>query len=691
MGIANTSSLLYVIKGLSIKSIKSIINEVYYQNPNQATSSSSNCTNVDHSKKYYVDVDCNWVACNLGGTKSPSEAASITCDFLVTIANYGFVVTPICDGECRHHSKRATIDRIAKREKSKLKAIDERFKLLSVSQQLVQTNSNLTPDQKKKLESEREALSKRIKTLEKKNNSTQRLDSSFALDLEHVLQTRGCHDENDNFGVVTKVKVGLFQADALLARRAVEGKSHFIISSDTDFFVLVGLPCLLIRKFHFSRGRGSQQQNNIDLMKLKDFEVAVSNLKMKEDILQALDEKSLKQAKVRDAKFPLFAESNLFLRVSIAVVLGCDVFVGGINGISVSKVSDKITEICDELKKQGVDIEDDEQKNKVIGQFQKWACENGKITQTLFETFVTALIYEPANEVSTKGNIIFEEEDTTAEERVFSHVHSRTEQAPALSPEVLPPYLEDFSFSNFNEKETNPPDGIINVDESLFYCVGPTTSRTCKESCHLVLKEEPGVIQCSRCKKFVCKSCNEQGKCLPCYASEIIAPESEDTPDNMSPGVSSSTNTPISINEMRQTLERAEFELDASAMPDEIEEIFESYIMLKKLSSIADDHVDNVPFPVFPASAIDKITDQNDTTFKVISSFDFSEGGQFIANQEDLPDNLLPSLLELLGTFVEYNLRLKNIPSLITRFTRLFHLFLLILLISLVKPLVFAC
>ena len=43
------------------------------------------------------------------------------------------------------------------------------------------------------------------------------------------------------------VKVGLYQADPLIAKRALQKKSNVILSSDTDFFVMVGPDCLLIK------------------------------------------------------------------------------------------------------------------------------------------------------------------------------------------------------------------------------------------------------------------------------------------------------------------------------------------------------------------------------------------------------------------------------------------------------------
>jgi hypothetical protein len=159
MGIKSASSLLYPIKGLSVKSIKDIINNIYFKDDESRDT-------IIH-KKYLIDVDCNWVACHLGATNSPDEAASITCDFLEALSQYGFVVTPICDGERRHHSKRATVDRIAKREKLKAKTIGERFRLLSTSQKL-QNILNLDVTERQRLGDEREALNKSVKSLEKK-------------------------------------------------------------------------------------------------------------------------------------------------------------------------------------------------------------------------------------------------------------------------------------------------------------------------------------------------------------------------------------------------------------------------------------------------------------------------------------------------------------------------------------------
>ena len=174
MGLKSASSLVYAIKGLSIKSVKNILkNTTIQHDPYGLFLDSTNVSNErqeqqqhncdrDHQNnlqsnqqgehsdqrskhqqqstdcnngRYCIDVDCNWVAYNLGGmVKQPDKAVSLTCNFLEVLARSGFRVTPICDGDLRHHSKRASIERVAEAQKAKVKSHLARYKLLAVSQ-----------------------------------------------------------------------------------------------------------------------------------------------------------------------------------------------------------------------------------------------------------------------------------------------------------------------------------------------------------------------------------------------------------------------------------------------------------------------------------------------------------------------------------------------------------------------------
>ena len=129
---------------------------------------------------------------NLEVRKKTQEAASLTCDFLECLARYGFVVTPICDGEIRHHSKRASIDRIAKSDKSKIESTLARLRLTALTQRL-RNDNDLNNEKKDKIQKEKEDLNKKVSKLENKSVDTG-LPPSFASDLDAELEIRDAYN-----------------------------------------------------------------------------------------------------------------------------------------------------------------------------------------------------------------------------------------------------------------------------------------------------------------------------------------------------------------------------------------------------------------------------------------------------------------------------------------------------------------
>ena len=92
-----------------------------------------------------MDVDISWILEMVAGLKSPEEGAMLVAEILETFAHLGFIVQLICDGPIRHHSKRASVDRIARREKDALKCAVAHFELLALTQAL---RDNPEPDKK---------------------------------------------------------------------------------------------------------------------------------------------------------------------------------------------------------------------------------------------------------------------------------------------------------------------------------------------------------------------------------------------------------------------------------------------------------------------------------------------------------------------------------------------------------------
>ena len=121
MGIKSCCSLLSSIKCLSMKDIKAIAE-----------------THFDPPSMLIDDIDCSFVAYHLGSTTV--NAVEKTKGLLLALAQNGFIVTPICDGSIRHHSKRASIDRKNKREKNRIDALALRNEVLQMTSKMNNAN-----------------------------------------------------------------------------------------------------------------------------------------------------------------------------------------------------------------------------------------------------------------------------------------------------------------------------------------------------------------------------------------------------------------------------------------------------------------------------------------------------------------------------------------------------------------------
>ena len=100
-----------------------------------------------------IAADCNMVIHTVG-FKKKDPVAALAC-YLEEWADLGFVVIPVVDG-IAPKAKQATVDRLAKREKSRAKAIQNR-QLLQVQTKRLEEDA-LTSD-------ERKALTKKCKDL----------------------------------------------------------------------------------------------------------------------------------------------------------------------------------------------------------------------------------------------------------------------------------------------------------------------------------------------------------------------------------------------------------------------------------------------------------------------------------------------------------------------------------------------
>ena len=100
-------------------------------------------------------------------------------------------------------------------------------------------------------------------------------------------------------------------------------------------------------------------------MKITDINVGVCSFEAKERVIQALSDPDREKITTTDAKFPVFAESDKFLRAAIAVILGCNVFSSGIPNVGPSAVFAKLRSIKKEVEEEMRNENENENKSKI--------------------------------------------------------------------------------------------------------------------------------------------------------------------------------------------------------------------------------------------------------------------------------------------------------------------------------------
>jgi hypothetical protein len=167
-----------------------------------------------------VAIDAYVVAYNFIGTTLGPIGVIMT---LATQFSSAYVDVHIhLDGATRHHSKRATIERIAKRERDRIKLIDKRAEL-----------TRLLRDQSAQNRAHIVEMEKEIRKLEK--SAKRALPECFDSKLQHFVD----NFESANRGNI-QVRVAEYQADPAVARSAVNGEVDGIISGDSDFVMYIG-------------------------------------------------------------------------------------------------------------------------------------------------------------------------------------------------------------------------------------------------------------------------------------------------------------------------------------------------------------------------------------------------------------------------------------------------------------------
>ena len=320
-----------------------------------------------------VDVDINWLAWKIGRGVKEAVIVERVVGFLVALAVSGFEVQPICDGKIRHRAKRATYQRIAKREKNRIDGIFMRSRAMEISRALFSAKEG-----REDLKKELEKCNKKAKSCESAMFNA--MTSNFHETLQSALENGDSFNADLFAGQINPVQVALFQADSAISYRAINKQCSCIVSADSDFAVLIGTEYLAIREFKFSRGKGKKKKGKESVYKITDIEIGVSSAKTVRVIQDVV---STSQHKFSTPEYPLFDRQNMNERALIGLLAGSDFLVGGLKNYGAAKIHSFLSAI------NNGEI--------VYDELLKLAAKGLKMSVNEVSVFVSAFIHEPAN------------------------------------------------------------------------------------------------------------------------------------------------------------------------------------------------------------------------------------------------------------------------------------------------------
>lgn len=643
--------VLWDVSGLTLKSLKSL----------------------HHGNR--IDVDGNgliWTLFhqNSNQKKSFIQLIHIMAEYLKNIAfSGGFIITVVVDGDIRPDCKRDSWDRIKTKE---LEDINRRYCRLKALNLYSKINQNTATEDEKK---DYPKFSKAAKYFENKcTNSHLKMPKDFHTLLSDQLMIMNACQPNANGGFVKEnILKAKFQADSAIARRSILGKSDFIMSKDSDFPCLLGKECILLHTIHEQKGkkkRGRKRKSDEELASnssLRDatvFQVGIAGSdNMKMNALRSQlhnNEKNhevLKCIQWNEAKLPLFKYSNPTLRGVIAVAMGCDAYKEGVKGMGSSKISKSISNIMSKEKISDIGEGYEESlipllKQHFINQMKP------QPTEADYDALVAAFLYEPGIVLNDSGysNFINGNDSTSADERIIQS----TDYIFGTSPTTLPSYLKSFA----------SPSVQIDADSaSIHFCKGSHCQRG-----HSYLVFE-GSHKCSACEEVFCKTCSfvpsddDRKKihyrdckstplCLKCFRDNWLG-GGDDTSSATTPNQQQQAEAP-SLNEMNDILSKQfGIPIDKKADVAETIDIYDTYVSSPdNIRNTLLNAVATVQYPIHPA----RVLGAQDESFQKIGSFSFSEGGRFISNEKLIPNDKLPSVLQLISSFIEYDLS-KIVPG----------------------------
>jgi hypothetical protein len=498
----------------------------------------------------------------------------------------GLIIVPVCDGHVRPTAKQATNVRIASREKTRITALRLRSRIREIKDELSNTEETETVSSRLELEKELRTAEKRVKQNETKSRDI--VPPNFDIALANELVARKAHNIDGELagGFIDYVSVAEFQADSYMLGQLLNNDAIMAMTKDTDILILAGDCGMVINKF---------TKNKYQIVGTTE-----STLKF---AMSLLPPKS--GAKFKPATKPIFDSVQCpRLRALMMVILGCDVYVSGMNDVSVATLA----KMMDKTKRE---LADTFTEGMLFASLRQQLMDKNELSSEVVDTYIDAILYEPSNSI------------TGTEDENCCHTTNRSYLFGA--PSTLPKYLEQFSI----DEEFLTNNIVSGPGMSLRKGVGDRS--------HQFLTDE-GCKSCAHCGELTCAHCcatTNDGTvyCLPCYATNALVP--------LAGGEGSKT-----IAEMHLELkDQFNFDHVDQLKLDEVEEAYDKMEFVRSYKN----RDDQVPFSVYCSSQID-----HTTQWSIITDVELQYGAAFLSQPEIRSDHI-PGILQLFGSLVTYD------------------------------------
>lgn len=230
------------------------------------------------------------------------------------LAQEGFHVTGIIDGDTRPDCKRSSWERVSKVEFKKLNGHFSRSTAMALGA-LLKSDHNLTPKEEKEMLNQIKLLNKESKSCEQKPAVV--VPFTLKEDLEDMIFNICTSDAGYSGHVNPSIIKAKYQADSMMIYRINSGLAHICFTGDTDAAMQLGPDHFYIRSFeNMSKKKGVEDMA---------FEIAGAAQSKMDELKKLVPREKIIWT---DVEYPVFDSPSPTIRSLVAIALGCDVFKG---------------------------------------------------------------------------------------------------------------------------------------------------------------------------------------------------------------------------------------------------------------------------------------------------------------------------------------------------------------------------